>query len=279
MASIFRQKSRQSSEVVALRAYSGLYLIFVVISLVFGVISTAHASDSTIVDGEFVPSSEYVTVPELHRDADSLDGKKVRLRGWANFGVLQTLMGCGYDECCNGAYPTLFLSQRKPLQYDRESGEIGKSNFTAGIELRYCGGNECEVTCRDFDPSKAGAFELVGVVARCEECYQKVRLIDIDLEKSKEFKGGVWSRIPIEPAVITLRVPACVYAVRWITVMVAGPGFLLLLVFIIVSALLWMFPGSDRARRRWKCACLLAVTLIVLSRVLVAYLFERCFID
>lgn len=105
-----------------------------------------------------------------------------------------------------------------------------------------------------------------------------MRLIDIDLEKSREFKGGVWSPIRMEPAVITLRVPACRYAVSWITVIIAGPGFWVLLVFIIVSTLFWMFPGSDRARRRWKCACLLAVTLIVLSRVLVAYLFEHCFI-
>ncbi len=37
---------------------------------------------------------------------------------------------------------------------------------------------------------------------------------NLSSEKSREFKGGVWSPIRIEPAVIMLCVSSCGYAVR-----------------------------------------------------------------
>ena len=147
------------------------------------------------------PSSDYLTVQEVRENYKTLEGNEVRVCGWAYFFIKRTLLACKPHTCdCNETEGVLWLTEEQEvLDYEN----------AVQVSLPGCSGDECSITCKLFDPSKAEAFEFVGTLTVCAEGCDPLHITieDIDLAQSKQLIDNNWESIPIGDFVIPLGKP------------------------------------------------------------------------
>jgi len=136
---------------------------------------------------------DYLTVPEVWQDAESLDGKQVRVRGYGFFEFVQSLVLCEPARCdCNESNGTLVL-----VEEEIQPGHYNKINDLAQIYISgkslNCRGDECTMECSPFDPTAADEFEFVGTL---RSKFGNLYLEDLDLMASRQRVNDNW--LPIE---------------------------------------------------------------------------------
>jgi hypothetical protein len=132
-------------EKVILKSHAGL-------SLITGMLLITAFSAGCAMPGV---KPDYLTVPEVWQDAESLNGKQVRVRGYGFFEFVQSLVLCEPARCdCNESNGTLVL-----VEEEIQPGHYNKINDLAQIYISgkslNCRGDECTMQCSPFDPTAA----------------------------------------------------------------------------------------------------------------------------
>ncbi len=179
------------SLIISLRQKKILPILILVV--VFGL--SLYFLKVCFVDAEFSKSPDYLTVPEVRDEYKSLNGQKVRVRGWSLFDIKQTLLPFYCN--CNRIKGELWLTNTR-FEFDYE--------HRIEVSLPSCEGNMYSITCKSFDPSKANAFEIVGTIEVCDKGCKLIRitLINIDLAQSRQLINNIWTTIPIGDFIIPL---------------------------------------------------------------------------
>lgn len=157
--------------------------------------------------GKGLPVSEAkrLTVSEVWQNADSLEGKRIRVRGQADFRLIpyHPLQVGGCIPQSEGVVLPRIVGQLALLDQDSHDPE---HRLTISESSLQCEGNVCNVVCRPFAPSAQAiwggtetieAFEFVGTL-RVRPQGSKVALVldDLDLRTSRRLADGEWGPIP-----------------------------------------------------------------------------------
>lgn len=147
---------------------------------------------------------EYITITQAMTEPSKYLNEQIRVRGWTDFVVEQTLLECDPPSCdCNLSSGRLYLSDERV-----ESSEILSSSsnrlLISGVD---CDGDECGLTCKPFDPRSDKAYEFVGTLKS-----EPLRLDEIDFNSSSRLLWG-WNLryiIPVHiPILENIRSPKC----------------------------------------------------------------------
>ena len=142
------------------------------------------------------------TVSEVWQNADSLQGKRIRVRGQADFDFfprhpMQT-GGCSPDQ--DFVKSTHFVGQLALLDQDSPDPKHRLSISESSLQ---CEGTVCSIVCTPFGPTDTWGrigvvevFEFVGVL-RVDGLGSKTMLTleDIDLQASRRMTDGEWGPI------------------------------------------------------------------------------------
>lgn len=151
----------------------------------------------------------YLTVSEVWENAETLNGKRIRVRGRADFWLSpyhpMQIGGCIPDE--DAANKSHIVG--KLALFDENAPDSTPRLFISESSLQ-CEGDVCSVVCKPFAPASGEsvswgisnpktieAFEFVGKL-RTRDQQDSVELIleDIDLKASRQLIDGEWGPIP-----------------------------------------------------------------------------------
>ena len=147
-----------------------------------------------------------LSVYEVWRQADELDGQVIRVQGKANFGMEMTEMLCCPPKCdCNKTGGWLELVSDHPTRVNIDCSIVD----SIVIDTPDCRGDECNLTCTPFYPDEIEAFEFTGQLdvfyLRGHPC--SLALVNVDLSASKQWVNGNWEPIPTGTFTIPLAQP------------------------------------------------------------------------
>lgn len=168
------------------------------LGLLLGVILLVLFLAGRIDAGSLSPAgnaNQPLTVYEVWKRAENLEGQVIRVQGKADLVVIMTAMLCCPPSCdCNQTDGLLCLVSESP---DRVNIDCAVVDLIE-IEIPDCRGNECSLTCSPFYPGEIEAFEFTGELqisyVRGHPC--GLRLINVDLSASQQFVNGTWEPIP-----------------------------------------------------------------------------------
>jgi hypothetical protein len=99
---------------------------------------------------------DWLTVREAQQQASSLDGKRVRVRGYAGETIVTTAIACqGTNQCCNSAAMNLYLmptASMIPISANWDASYI--KVYRQGLHSYICDGDECSLTCSPIQPAR-----------------------------------------------------------------------------------------------------------------------------
>jgi hypothetical protein len=151
-------------------------------------------------------SNRPLSVYEVWQRAEELEGQVIRVRGKAEFSIMQSLVLCCPPRCdCNVTDGWLELVSENPTRVNIDCSVVDSIE----IETPACAGNECSLTCTPFYPGEIEAFEFTGQLSvfylRGHVC--DLQLINVDLSASQQFVNGAWEPIPTGTFTIPLGQP------------------------------------------------------------------------
>lgn len=182
------------------RALPGIIAgVIVLVLILAGWLDTGSFSSAGI-------TNRTLSVYEVWRQAEALDGQVIRVQGKANFMIIMTAMLCCPPRCdCNQTEGWLWLVSDNPTVVNIDCAWI---DFIE-IDTPDCQGDECSLTCTPFNPDKIEAFEFSGQLSvfylRGHPC--SLKLIHVDLPASKQMVNGNWEPIPTGTFTIPLVQP------------------------------------------------------------------------
>jgi len=147
-----------------------------------------------------------LTVSEVVRDAEGLDGETIRVRGqaflWTEPSQAEMWM---FGGCVPGTDPSHsrqgivvgWLTLYESIDSD-DLGRYGVPHDEMGIRISdsdfHCNGDYCAVTCQPFEVVPRRMYELIGTLKVNAD--SEIILENIDLERSSQLVEGNWARIP-----------------------------------------------------------------------------------
>jgi len=146
-----------------------------------------------------------LTVSEVWQNADSLEGKRICVRGQADFRLLphHPMQVGGCIPKTEGVVLPRIVGELALLDQDSQDSEHRLLISESDLQ---CEGNVCRVVCRPFAPSAHAAwggtetvqaFEFVGTLrVYAQESGVALVLDDIDLRASRRLADGEWGPIP-----------------------------------------------------------------------------------
>lgn len=156
-----------------------------------------------------------LTVAEVIQNAERLDGKSIRVRGWAYLWLSPSRAtmwlyggGCAakLDPNERQGYVKGWLTLYD-LTYPDEWGGDGAPHDEAGIKISEssfsCEGDYCKITCSPFEVGTQRTYEFVGTLKVDEN--SEFILEDINLEQSRQLVDGNW--IPIQKVNFDIQFP------------------------------------------------------------------------
>lgn len=154
-------------------------------------------------DPLLLPTSFY-TPDEVWKNAQTLAGKRIAVRGWTRF-VSKSVE----SECFNDCDKTCTFGKHIQLAVTDDQQIV----TTDALLCRSsdCCGNKCSLTCTPFDPRNISALEIVGTVTLYRQSEQiiEVRLVNVDLMASSQLAGfsnlGAKSRLPLQAGEFTFQ--------------------------------------------------------------------------
>jgi hypothetical protein len=152
-------------------------------------------------------SNRPLSVYEVWLQAEQLEGQVIRVRGKAEFSIMQSLVLCCPPRCdCNVTDGWLELVSENPTRVNIDCSVVDSIE----IETPACAGDECSLTCTPFYPGEIEAFEFTGQLSvfylRGHPC--DLRLTNVDLSASQQFVNGGWEPIPTGTFTIPLGPPS-----------------------------------------------------------------------
>jgi hypothetical protein len=148
--------------------------------------------------------NRWLTVSDVWQNADSLDGKRIRVRGEADLNFIprhpMQTGGCSLDR--DFVKSTHIVA--KLALVDGDSPDPDQRILISDSSLQ-CEGNVCGIVCRPFAPSDtwgrvnpdAEVFEFVGVLRVDTREGQRVLILEeIDLQASRRMAEDEWGPIP-----------------------------------------------------------------------------------
>lgn len=149
--------------------------------------------------------AKYLSVARVLEHRETLNGQRVRVRGWAELPIDRTFQRCGEIPCCNIASAILILKA------ERTASLHWTQQPSLSVSQSKCSGNECSVACEPFDPTAAPAFELTGTLKINSTSAVWASLEDLDVSSSYQLNGGdnldMMLPAPIVPGRFTLTLP------------------------------------------------------------------------
>jgi hypothetical protein len=143
-----------------------------------------------------------LTVSEVIRNADSLDGQTIRVRGQAYLWIdpsreeMWMFGGCAINpdgSPSEGGSVSGWLELYDQIDPD-DLKNYGAPHNDRGIKIAEssfdCKGNYCKMTCRPFEVVSDKTYELVGAL-RVKEGPELI-LENIDLDRSRQMVNGSW---------------------------------------------------------------------------------------
>ena len=150
---------------------------------------------------------EPLTVTQVWQDAKSLEGKRIRVRGQADFQLIpyHPLQIGGCIVTAEGEQRPRIIGELR--LHDQDSHDPKNAILISESSLQ-CEGDVCSVGCKPFAPSAHAtwggaetveAFEFVGTLRVRHQGNEVVLILDnIDLDQSRRLADGKWGAIPIE---------------------------------------------------------------------------------
>jgi hypothetical protein len=150
-------------------------------------------------------SEKRLSVSEVWQNADSLDGKRIRVRGQADFQLIpyHPMQVGGCIPSTEGEIKPRIVGELALLDQDSHDPKHRLSISESSLQ---CEGDVCNVVCKPFAPSAQAiwggtetieAFEFVGTLrVRAQESKGALILDDIDLRVSRRLADGEWGPIP-----------------------------------------------------------------------------------
>lgn len=107
---------------------------------------------------------DWLSVSDAYRQASSLDGQQVTVRGYMAVSGGVSLIACGpLNPCCNGAsFLHSLMPQPSSLHDPYATRTTGIALYPTQPFSSLCSGNECTATCQAFLPRTGQAYELTG---------------------------------------------------------------------------------------------------------------------
>ena len=179
----------------------GISLLILLGVIIF--VSVPNTPDQAIVKTKAALQRPYLTVADVRMNYEALNGKQVRVRGRPTFLIMQTLMGCPPDTCCNQAWGQLLLTDERITS--ENSDRLHGGEIEVAID---CVGDECLITCSPLNPLGVSIYELVATV-RVEDYGETmhITLEDIDFDHSRQLSNEMWRYIPKGKFELDLRTP------------------------------------------------------------------------
>jgi hypothetical protein len=150
---------------------------------------------------------DVLTVTEVWKDAQSLDGKKIHMRGRAHVFTVpyEGLIGCppGGDVVIVGKMELLDEDTPDPGYYSEEEPLPRIAIPESSLQ---CSGDYCMITCAPFDPgcsddcipTREYVFEMVGTLRVSPQQGQTILVLeDLDLGVSRRLNKDGWESIPM----------------------------------------------------------------------------------
>ncbi len=145
-----------------------------------------------------------LTVSEVWRDAASLDGERIRVRGQADFRLIP-YHPLQVGGCVVGEDRDKFQISGRLALLDQDSQDPERGLFISESSL-HCEGDMCKVVCSPFAPTAHAtwggsetieAFEFAGTLRVDDQGGTLVLILeDIDLQASQRLFEGKWGPIP-----------------------------------------------------------------------------------
>jgi len=138
------------------------------------------------------PVNHCVTVAELFRNPEVVDGTQVCVRGEMNFdNIHMTLLGCEPAYCgCNATWRESYLTNENVTW-------THKTQFVLLYQL-ICRGNECTMVCSSFCPIEDMVYELTGDLSfRDDDLYPSFIMDRIDFHAARQLQDGEWLPVPL----------------------------------------------------------------------------------
>ncbi|MBN1316680.1 MAG: hypothetical protein JXA42_14475 [Anaerolineales bacterium] len=149
-----------------------------------------------------------LTVSEVWENAQELDGKQIRVRGWA---YVYTEPYVGFIGCPPSGVIENDVVVGKMYLLPEEDTSTQSTGIAISKSSLLCEGSHCGISCAPFDPGNMGycmalrgystptliTYELVGVLEVSQsDSAPRLFLKDIKLSESRRLINGTWESIP-----------------------------------------------------------------------------------